>query len=162
MCQSILTEATLLMIDEALKNFHQYQKAFQDVGICVEGFSLPRQHSLIHYLHLICLFAAPNGLCTSITESKHIKAVKEPWCRSNRYNALGQMLITNQRLDKLAASRVNFEKRGMLKDPVEVDQSLGLDCNGLPESVEVDCNDGSADGPKTLGDVKLASRPCKS
>ncbi|KAG1901623.1 uncharacterized protein F5891DRAFT_1128048 [Suillus fuscotomentosus] len=41
-------------------------------------------------------------------------AVKEPWCWSNRHNALGQMLVTNQRLDKLAASRVDFNARGML------------------------------------------------
>ncbi|KAH7909624.1 hypothetical protein BJ138DRAFT_1197066, partial [Hygrophoropsis aurantiaca] len=47
-------------------------------------------------------------------ESKHIKAVKEPWRRSSRYEALSQMLRTNQRLDKLAASRVDFQSRGML------------------------------------------------
>jgi hypothetical protein len=64
---------------------------------------------------LIRAFGAPNGLCSSITESKHIKAVKEPWRRSNRYDALGQMLLTNQRLDKLAAARVDFNARGMLK-----------------------------------------------
>jgi hypothetical protein len=77
-------------------------------------FSLPRQHSMTHYPQLICMFGAPNGLCLSITESKHIKAVKEPWHRSNCYNALGQMLLTNQRLDKLAAARVHFSKLGML------------------------------------------------
>ncbi|KAG0693141.1 hypothetical protein DFH29DRAFT_1007609 [Suillus ampliporus] len=67
-----------------------------------------------HYPDLIRLFGALNGLCSSMTENKHIKAVKQPWCRSNRYNALGQMLVTNQRLDKLAALRIDFTKRGML------------------------------------------------
>ena len=57
---------------------------------------MPRQHSIIHYYALIRLFGAPNGLCSSITESKHIRAVKEPWRRSNRNEALGQMLITNR------------------------------------------------------------------
>ncbi|KIJ16060.1 hypothetical protein PAXINDRAFT_76254, partial [Paxillus involutus ATCC 200175] len=42
-------------------------------------------------------FGAPNGLCPSITESKHITAVKKPWRRSNKHNALGQILRTNQR-----------------------------------------------------------------
>ncbi|KAL6305520.1 hypothetical protein BKA93DRAFT_816905 [Sparassis latifolia] len=51
-------------------------------------------------------YGAPNGLCSSITEAKHIKAIKEPWRRSNRYNALGQMLLTNQHLDNLAVSRM--------------------------------------------------------
>jgi hypothetical protein len=68
----------------------------------------------MHYHHLIREFGAPNGLCSSITESKHIKAVKEPWRRSNRFNALGQMLLTNQRLDKLAAAKVDFVHRKML------------------------------------------------
>ena len=71
-----------------------------------------------HYRHLIQVFGAPNGLCSSITESKHVKAVKEPWRRSNHFNALGQMLLTNQRLDKLAAARVDFENRGMLQGSV--------------------------------------------
>ena len=59
-------------------------------------------------------FGAPNGLCSSITESKHIKAVKQPWRRSSHYEALGQMLLTNQHLDKLAAAHVNFTHCGML------------------------------------------------
>lgn len=79
-------------------------------------FSLPRQHSMVHYEKRIWDFGAPNGLCSSITESKHIKAVKEPWRRSNRYGALGQMLLTNQRMDKLAISRVMFNDRGMLQE----------------------------------------------
>ncbi|KAJ8586382.1 hypothetical protein M405DRAFT_743727, partial [Rhizopogon salebrosus TDB-379] len=34
--------------------------------------------------------------------------------RSSRYNALDQMMLTNQRLDKLVASRIDFRTRGML------------------------------------------------
>lgn len=111
--QNVITEKSLDEIQDALDRFHLYRKIFMTTGV-VFTFSLPRQHSLKHYIFLIRLFGAPNGLCSSITESKHIKAVKEPWRRSNRYNALGQMLVTNQRLDKLAASRVDFRTRGML------------------------------------------------
>ena len=64
---------------------------------------------------MIWAFGAPNGLCSSITEPKHIKAVKKPYQRSSHYKALGQMLLTNQCLDKLAAAQVDFEKCGMLK-----------------------------------------------
>lgn len=35
-----------------------------------EGHLLPRQHSLVHYSALIRGFGAPNGLCSSITESR--------------------------------------------------------------------------------------------
>jgi len=41
--------------------------------------------------------------------------VKEPWRRSSRFEALSQMLLTNQRLDKLAAARADFTERGMLE-----------------------------------------------
>lgn len=111
----IINEETLAQLTNALARFHQYRTIFEDLGIRPEGFALPRQHSLIHYPALIRSFGAPNGLCSSITESKHIAAIKKPWRRSNRYNALGQMLLTNQRLDKLAASYVDFEDRGMLE-----------------------------------------------
>ncbi|KAG1850374.1 hypothetical protein DFJ58DRAFT_635544, partial [Suillus subalutaceus] len=74
----------------------------------------PRQHSMTHYADMIRLFGAPNGLCSLITESKHIKAVKQPWRWSSKHNTIGQMLLANQRLDKLAASRVDFTTRGML------------------------------------------------
>lgn len=106
---------SLIALEDALTRYHTHRQIFQDCGLRPDGFNLPRQHSLIHYLQLIRAFGAPNGLCSSITESKHIKAVKEPWRRSNRCNALGQMLVTNQRLDKLAAARVNFAHRGMLE-----------------------------------------------
>jgi len=111
--QDIITEDTLEKLSNALQCFHQYRQIFLDTGVR-SNFSLPRQHSLNHYILLIHMFGAPNGLCSSITESKHIKAVKEPWRRSSKFNALGQMLLTNQRLDKIAASRVDFTARKML------------------------------------------------
>ncbi|KAG1785541.1 uncharacterized protein HD556DRAFT_1249676 [Suillus plorans] len=111
--RNVITEKSLGEIQDALTRFHHYREIFKTTGT-VLTFSLPRQHAMSHYIYLIRLFGAPNGLCSSITESKHIKAVKEPWRRSSRYKALGQMLLTNQRLDKLAASRVDFRTRGML------------------------------------------------
>lgn len=112
---SVITEKTLIHLEDALARFHEYRTIFQEEGIRPTGFSLPRQHSMYHYPDMIRLFGAPNGLCSSITEAKHIKAVKEPWRRSNRNKPLKQMLLTNQRLDKLAAARINFTERGMLE-----------------------------------------------
>ncbi|KAI0707701.1 hypothetical protein C8Q76DRAFT_770579 [Earliella scabrosa] len=112
--RDVHTEATINMMRDCLETFRRHREVFRTSGVRAEGFSLPRQHSLEHYMTRIWSFAAPNALCSSITESKHIKAVKEPWRRSNRYEALEQMLKTNQRLDKLAAARVDFVERGML------------------------------------------------
>ena len=117
--RNVITEDTLKELEDALDQFHQYREIFQDTGVRVEGFSLPWQHSLVHYQSMIRLFGAPNGLCTSITESKHITAVKKPWWRSNKHKALGQILRTNQHLAQLAAARTDFECRGMLSSREE-------------------------------------------
>ena len=106
---------TLAVLDDALQWFHHHCKIFCVNGVCTDGFNLPRQHLLIHYVKLICAFGAPNGLCSSIMESKHIKAVKELWRHSSHFEALNQMLLTNQRLDKLAAAQIDFANHGMLQ-----------------------------------------------
>ena len=105
---------TLTALDDALQRFHHHREIFRESGIRMD-FNLPRQHSLIHYLKLIWAFGAPNGLSSSIMESKHIKAMKKPWWCSSRFEALRQMLLTNQCLDKLAAACVDFTVCGMLK-----------------------------------------------
>ncbi|KAG2060462.1 hypothetical protein BDR06DRAFT_979331 [Suillus hirtellus] len=112
---NIIDSNSLNALDDALEHFHRYREIFETSGVRPNGFNLPRQHLLIHYHKLIRSFGAPNGLCSSITESKHIKAVKEPWRRSSRFEALNQMLLTNQCLDKLVASRIDFASHGMLR-----------------------------------------------
>ncbi|KIN97948.1 hypothetical protein M404DRAFT_71414, partial [Pisolithus tinctorius Marx 270] len=57
---------------------------------------------------------APNGLCSSITESKHIKAIKWPYQCTNHFQTLRQMLLINQRLDKLITTHADFKEHGML------------------------------------------------
>lgn len=101
-------------MEEAHKHFHWYREIFKTSGVRPNGFSLPWQHSLDHYIQHIQNFSAPNGLCSSITKAKHIKAIKEPWRRSNCYEALEQMLLTNQRLEKLAYTHADFSAHGML------------------------------------------------
>ena len=110
--RDIITEDDLDELQDALSRFHSFREVFAPIR--PTGFSLPRQHAIVHYPDLIRLFGAPNGICSSITESKHIRAVKEPWRRSSRNNALFQMLTTNQRLDQLSAARDEFTKLGML------------------------------------------------
>jgi hypothetical protein len=146
--QSQIDEDTLTLIDDAVMQFHHEREIFRELGIR-EDFSLPRQHSIIHYRRLIQMFGAPNGLCSSITESKHIQAVKEPWRRSSKNQPLGQMLLTNQRLDKLAAAHVDFQARGMLDGPCITDVPL------LPKPPDVDDSEAVL-GMTSLGDVKLA------
>ncbi|KAF8268671.1 hypothetical protein EI94DRAFT_1771510 [Lactarius quietus] len=129
-------------LEDALQRFHHHRKIFQETGAHTKGFdNLPRQHLLVHDMRLIRAFGAPNGLCSSIMESKHIKAMKEPWQCSNRFEVLTQMLLTNQHLDKLAASRVNFTKCGMLEGMCLLmtwEQILGVFFNHLLTFIRAD------------------------
>lgn len=152
--RSVLTDETLEKIDDSLARFYKYRVIFQEMGVR-ESFSVPRLHSVVHYKRQIRDFGAPNGLCSSITESKHIDAVKKPWRRSNRFNALGQMLKTNSRLDKLRASRLSFFERNMLKEIPADDAD-----NMLLDDARPNANDDEAvDGPTILGFVSLAHTP---
>ena len=103
-----ITETTLTAFKSTLNKFYSHREIFRQSGICPDGFSLPCQHPLSHYPHQIQDFGAPGGVCSSITESRHITTVKKPWRRSNHYEALGQMLLTNQCLDKLLAACYDF------------------------------------------------------
>ena len=105
---------SLKELDDMLQHYHHYHEIF--ITSCVQtGFNLPRQHALIHYSKVICQFGTLNGLCSSITESKHIEAIKEPWQWSSCFDALCQMLITNECANKLAAARAGFKRWGMLQ-----------------------------------------------
>ena len=117
--RNVHTKETLDAIDDVINRFHTYRVVFEETGVRqntkrATSFSLPRQHAMVHYRSHIENFGAPNGLCSSITESKHITAVKKPWRRSGRFKALQQMLLINQRNDKLAAARRDFSSRQML------------------------------------------------
>ncbi|KAF7975074.1 hypothetical protein HWV62_10459 [Athelia sp. TMB] len=146
--KNVIDTDDLKQLREALNRFHLYRQVFIDVGV-QEDFNLPRQHSLAHFFQLIRAFSTPNGICSSITESKHIKAVKKPWWRSNWYNATIQMLTTNSRLDKFAAMRANFVRRGML-DPSPVAHS---------QVVNIAKDDDTIPGPRTMASVQLAKTP---
>lgn len=145
--QADFTEASLDAIESALEKFHQDRKVFIELGVR-DAFNLPRQHSIIHYRTSIIEFGAPNGLCSSITESRHITAVKQPWRRSNRYNALSQMLLTNQRLDKLHALRAELADQG-LAIPTHAPPPDPFDEHGEDE--------GPLDGEYVLSEVNLAA-----
>ncbi|EPS96469.1 hypothetical protein FOMPIDRAFT_1130371 [Fomitopsis schrenkii] len=168
----IQDEDTLARSQAALAEYHEHREFLRTSGVRPEGFSIPRQHSHSHTARHTWNFAALHGLCTSITENKHIKAVKEPWRRSNHYEALGQMLLTNQRLDKLAAARVDFAARGMLDGTCYAAALLALVSNnnpGLGEGEEGRTDDqagttignepeGAVEGPQLDAYVELARR----
>ncbi|KAF7305261.1 hypothetical protein HMN09_00777000 [Mycena chlorophos] len=168
--RSVIDEDVLVRLEVAKAAFQETREIFRVVR--PDGFSLPRQHSIDHWIPGIRKWAAPNGLCSSITESKHIKAVKEPWRRSNRHEALGQMLLTNQRLDKLHASRVDFTERGMLdgpsipfshpssgaEEPAADESDSDSDSDSESDDRKVPDPGEAVEGPRYDGEVTLARR----
>ncbi|KAJ3559530.1 hypothetical protein NP233_g11241 [Leucocoprinus birnbaumii] len=170
--RSTIDEDVLKQLAKVLSDFHSYREAFRNVR--PDGFSLPRQHSLSHYIFLITEFGAPNGICSSITESLHIRAVKRPYRRSNRNNALGQMIVTNQRLDKLKAARTYFSAHGLLEGPNstsgaykalaallggEASERLGSDVEGKGSQEMYGA--GAVLEPDAHAEVKLARTPVR-
>ena len=122
--RSQIDEDVLLKIDAAVRDFHQERESFREHGIR-EDFLLPRQHSIIHYRQLIQMFGAPNGLCSSITESKHIKAVKEPYRRSNRNQPLGQMLRGNPIRSSMAYPQLQDPSQETMTDADPDQEAVG-------------------------------------
>jgi hypothetical protein len=144
-------------LEMTLDKFWQLREVFRTHGVRPNGFSLPRQHSLFHLRRQIEDFGAPGGLCSSITESRHITAVKKPWRRSNRHEALGQMLRINQRLDKLAASYTDFVARDML--PASHPPTRTFSAIPNPTGATPNDNDDDDGGPveeDVLGHVMLS------
>ncbi|KAK7019693.1 hypothetical protein VNI00_017993 [Paramarasmius palmivorus] len=163
--RNALTPDDLRQLEAALAHFHEHQQIFKDLGIH-DTLSLPRQHALKHYPRSIRLFGSPNGLCSSITESKHIKAVKEPWRRSNRYNAMSQMTASLSRIDKLTAAHQAFHARGMLMGSTADYTAMIADGIIPPGTEEIVTEEGEAEensdlgpseGPAALSSIKLAA-----
>lgn len=65
------------------------------------------------------------------------------------------MLVTNQRLDKLAAARADFVERGMLDGPC-LAPNIVIETVHVPNNEDPD--DEAAEGPRVLATVKLAKR----
>ena len=169
--RNAITTTDIKQIQYELDRLHQLREVFIEAGVRVD-ISLPRQHALLHYVTGITNFGSPNGLCSSITESKHIVAVKNPWRRSSRYKALPQMVRTINRLDKLAALHRVYIIQGMMVGTTSAymacTQALQryLPSTEVVENHDDDGSDekeddedvGPVSGPRALSSVKLASR----
>ncbi|KAK1221763.1 hypothetical protein PQX77_015419 [Marasmius sp. AFHP31] len=174
--RDVITEDTIYQIGQALDKFHKERVIFERLDVR-DTFSLPRQHSLVHYPVLIAEFGSPNGLCSSITESKHIAAVKEPWRRSSRNQPLSEMLVINERMDKLEWAEADFRHRGMLSGPVAdglsedfaqradiyaLERLLALQAVAFNPDDDEDDDGGPVDGRQASGGIRLAQKHVKN
>ncbi|KAF8256689.1 hypothetical protein EI94DRAFT_1774920 [Lactarius quietus] len=100
-CRNAIDSPSLKRFWDHIQTFHQLRDVFIEAGVRVK-ISFPCQHALSHFYHAIHQLGSPNGLCSSITESKHIPATKDTWRRSSKNNPMGQMVRTIQRMDKMS------------------------------------------------------------
>ena len=150
------------LIKEALDQFHHYCEIFIKTGVRVDNISLLWQHSLIYYITSIILFGSPNRLCLSIMESKHIKAVKNPWCHSSHYHALLQILTINEQQDKLAAAHSVFKHKGMMQGSTLAYTAMVLWGDHSPPLPTIEDDDqhddhGAVTGPPVMNSVMLTA-----
>ncbi|KAF6744017.1 hypothetical protein DFP72DRAFT_1036008 [Ephemerocybe angulata] len=143
-----ITTSALTRAEQELKRFHALREVFVEHGTRAHC-SLPRQHALTHFITAIPEFGSPNGLCSSITESRHITAVKEPWRRSSRFNALPQMLQIIVRLDQLAELRTRLSRAGQL----EGSTAWYMACSMSEGAAVPSENDGSNEVEDAVGDI---------
>ncbi|KAH8990067.1 hypothetical protein EDB92DRAFT_1816921 [Lactarius akahatsu] len=143
-CQNAISGSGLDQFRESVAQFHELRNIFITSGVHT-SISLPRQHALVHYHFSIQLFGSPNGLCSSITELKHIKAVKEPWHWSSQYKALSQMLQVLLRLEKISAlvgttasnmAGTTVEDSRENLTPLAADED-GVPIEGAPETLSI-------------------------
>ncbi|TEB36772.1 hypothetical protein FA13DRAFT_1893563 [Coprinellus micaceus] len=154
---SALTEATA-----EREKFHELRSVFVEEG-SRQHTSLPRQHALSHFIPAVQNFGSPNGLCSSITESRHITAVKEPWRQSNRFNALPQMLtiIVQRMLEGTTAWYTAMQMSASFLDAPAGGEEHGGDTEAGDSEVEMEedwrLDDvGPVQGPCLAPSVKLS------
>ncbi|THV01579.1 hypothetical protein K435DRAFT_654927, partial [Dendrothele bispora CBS 962.96] len=161
--QNSILASEITRLQNLLEQFHQFRQVFIREGVR-ETISLPRQHAMVHYPNGIVLYGAPNGLCSSITESKHIESVKETWRRASPKDPLPQMLKTITRLDQLKTLKNKFERRGMLIGTVTWYTAQILANETLPTEESNDAEDedkdvdecGPLSGPRVLSSIEMA------
>ncbi|KAF8258996.1 hypothetical protein EI94DRAFT_1774037 [Lactarius quietus] len=112
--QNAINSPSLENLQACVQTYHDLRTIFLEAGLSIK-LSMPHQHALSHFYQGIHLFGSPNGLCSSITESKHIGEVKDHWRQSSRNEPLYQMLRSIQRMDKMSVLRRLFEDNGMLQ-----------------------------------------------
>ena len=77
------TDMTLATLQAALDEFHCRKEVFIELG-CREHFSIPKFHSLMHYVDAIKNLGSLDGLNTETSERLHIDFAKKAYAATSR------------------------------------------------------------------------------
>ncbi|KAG9315401.1 hypothetical protein JVU11DRAFT_4550 [Chiua virens] len=94
------TSATLALLRDTLKRFHDNKKIFVDLGVR-SHLKLPKLHSLNHYVDSIELFGTTDNYDTQYSERLHIDFTKDAYRATNRKDEFPQMMLWLERKEKV-------------------------------------------------------------
>ncbi|KAG2337593.1 hypothetical protein BDR05DRAFT_978456 [Suillus weaverae] len=86
------TKETLSHMQAALALFHANKNIIVKHGV-QEHFNIPKFHSMVHYIDLICLFGSADGFNTELPKRLHIYFAKHAYRTSNRCDYVIQMTM---------------------------------------------------------------------
>lgn len=96
----IHTDDTLVLLEDALDQFHENKSIFVDLGVC-DSFNLPKLHFASHYVEKIKLFSTTDNYNTEYTERIHIDLTKHAYAATNYKDKFTQMTIWLERKEKV-------------------------------------------------------------
>ncbi|KAG9102712.1 hypothetical protein FRC06_001388 [Ceratobasidium sp. 370] len=118
---SSLTDNDLAEMQRCLEQFHENKNIFVEIGALGEQdqtkkkgpvhtfHSIPKPHSMQHYLHYIKQLGTPDGFNTELPERLHIPNAKEGYRQSNKKAVTKQMAKHIQWMEVLAMHRAYLE-----------------------------------------------------
>ncbi|TEB19315.1 hypothetical protein FA13DRAFT_1821107 [Coprinellus micaceus] len=160
--RNAITASALKEASTELERFHELRAVFVEEG-ARQHISLPRQHALPHFIPAVRNFGSPNGLCSSITESRHITAME---AIRRRFSNLGMLEGTTSWYTAMEMST-----RAALNDSAEdgCEEKVESEVTEDDNEDEWDMEDvGPVPGPRMASSVKLSqtrervsSYPCQ-
>ena len=97
---TLISAHHLILMQEALNNFHRNKQIFIDLGIR-QDFNIPKLHACMHYVDSIKCFGTTDNYDTQYTERLHIELAKDAFRASNKRDELPQMTTWLERREQV-------------------------------------------------------------
>ncbi|KAI0346082.1 hypothetical protein BDW22DRAFT_1460424 [Trametopsis cervina] len=153
------TEESLAQLEAAWLKFHTFKRVFVRLKVRKDFSSIPKLHSMTHYVHSIRLLGTADGYSTEGPERLHIDFAKIAYRASNRKCYIQQMTVWLERQD---AVRRFEDYLTWLGHRCTTDQASDED-EGYPEVEDTpdhaEPDEESATEIKTAGLYKIAKTP---
>lgn len=104
----IHTSQTLVLLDEALRRFHENKEVFIDEGARID-FNFIKLHSMVHYSSSIKSHGTTDNHNTQFTERLHIDFAKDAYAATNHKDELPQMTRWLERKEKVFELKKNID-----------------------------------------------------